>query len=348
MCIIAICETEKPTNEMLEKFNSSNGDGFGVGWFEKDNLAYYKKGMNLNEVKEFVAVLKLPFIIHARLASCGGKSLLLTHPYEITEQSELKFNGSSERLLFQNGHLSIKDVEIYLYCAGIDVLSTDLMTDTRAISMILSKNNTMILSKNNNESFLLKLSGRWAIMDGKTKTIRMWGDWDKKDTYPGIQFSNMIWDTKKITHTPYTNKTHYPKKKKTHFPSNEVIDPHGLLTPAEMVQLTKPERKELRAKRRLEKGLPEPTTHPNAHNKNDEVSTSDIKTYLELEPSSKFNNNNTRRILGFPPVEEPKKLFSFQPNIRPYLPPGCPSLGLPQRKLIGFNRETEDADQYCG
>lgn len=330
MCVIAICEKEKPTWQMLQQFNAANGDGFGIAWF-KDDLAQYKKGMFLNEIFNFIQLLPLPFVVHARKASYGGKDLLLNHPFEITLESDLKLQGNSEKLLMHNG--SLKDWEIYLSCAGIEKLLGETISDTKAVAKILAKNG--------NEEFLTKLDGYWVVMDGKTQKIKLFGNFKDDTEFPGMKFSNLLWKHHKVKYE-YGNSssTTSIKVKKSYTNKNEVVDPHNILTPEEMVSLDKPARRALRNKRRKEKNIPEPEFHPNAHVPDDKKRLVRIELPVSLKIEIENNHNyseNTKRILR-PNVFIPlgtcfKKLFPFQPDIGP--------------RLL-TDRVTNDQEHYCG
>jgi predicted glutamine amidotransferase len=332
MCVILICKTAKPEADVLARCSLANPDGCGIAWF-KDNSTYYKKGMSLVELNNFISVLELPFVIHFRAASCGGKDMFLTHPFPITLESELALQGNASKLLFHNGH--VKDYELLLSCCDIETQSNELMSDTRAIAKILAKNN--------NTNFLSKLNGKWVVMDSENNNIITYGNFEKEYNNLGIEFSNTGWKTQKLE-SEKKQVSYYSYRatriKKSSTDKSACKDPHKLLTDEEMVTLDKPARRALREQRRKERGLPEPTTHPNAH------LSGNVTPYIISPEPPKNCDNNTRKILGLPPIESEEKkseekLFPWQPDLksRPYLPPGCPSLGLPpDRKLIGYNR----------
>lgn len=189
MCVILICKRNKPTVEILRKCHNRNDDGAGVAWFsqtgEKDGkptyIANYKKGFtHADQVNDFIQKLPLPFIVHFRWASIGGKSLSLTHPFEITENSELKFENTAEKLLFQNG--TIHNWDMYLAAAGLDT-PTGFVSDSRALAMILAKHG--------NGKFLTKFpDSRFVMLNASDKKFYIYGKFDEEN---GIQYSNMSW-----------------------------------------------------------------------------------------------------------------------------------------------------------
>lgn len=181
MCVVLICESEKPSLEILTQCRNANSHGIGITWLNENNKAEYKKGIELDELYELTLKLSLPFVLHFRLASCGGKPELLCHPFEITRESELKLQGECDKTLVHNGH--IQEYERLLAAAGIYIEKNENnpMSDSRAIAMIAA---------NNNEKFLHYLTGNFVIIDSLEKKIRMFGSFTEEN---GIHFSNMIW-----------------------------------------------------------------------------------------------------------------------------------------------------------
>ena len=116
MCVILLCKEKKPTDAVLEKCQTANSDGIGMAWLNKESRkATWEKNLSLYELKELVKKIELPFIIHFRNASKGGKSALLSHPLVISENSPLSFKGEADKLLFHNG--TIHDWEVILAAA---------------------------------------------------------------------------------------------------------------------------------------------------------------------------------------------------------------------------------------
>ena len=180
MCVILACKNKKPSLEILRKCHNKNGDGAGVAWFNVENKAQYRKGLiDADEVHKFVQHLELPFVIHFRAASIGGKSLLLTHPFEISKESPLKLEGATDKLLFHNGHVS--DWDMYLAAANIDRVPNDTMSDTRAMAMIVANDNT---------KFLQRAKGHYVVLDSKDQNFYLFGRFDDED---GIAYSNLFW-----------------------------------------------------------------------------------------------------------------------------------------------------------
>lgn len=193
MCLIAICIQKKPSREIIHKGWDSNSHGAGIAWVNKDRKAQYVKGLtSADEVYKYVEKLSLPFVIHFRLASAGGKDPLLTHPFEISKGSPLALAGEANKVLIHNGHES--DWKKCLAASGVDVdaIKTPL-SDTRAIAMIIARHK--------NSDFLKIASGKFVTVgydDAEDKNkIRYWGDFDEED---GILYSNTHWKWRSIVY----------------------------------------------------------------------------------------------------------------------------------------------------
>lgn len=194
MCVILLAESQRPSLEILTKCNNANSHGIGIAWINKNEKVQYKKGIELNELYNLIQDLSFPFSVHFRLASSGGKSELLCHPFEITRESELKLNGECDKVLMHNGH--IYNWKEYLAATGIYISDDkELMSDSRAIAMIAF----------NNEKFLSILNGCFVIIDSLGKKFRMFGDFKEEE---GIHYSNMFWKFERM-HSHIFNHEYY-------------------------------------------------------------------------------------------------------------------------------------------
>lgn len=179
-----VAEHKKPTLEILQKCEDKNPHGGGMAFFIKGKKhPQYIKSLTAKEIFERIQTIELPFAIHFRYASVGGRSPFLTHPFEISAKSELKIRGNAPKLLMHNGHIS--DWEVYLDASNPgDYPDKYLMSDTRAIAMII---------RDNNEKFLKRLNGYYVVIDGTGKDeyrFKLFGSFIEED---GILYSNMQW-----------------------------------------------------------------------------------------------------------------------------------------------------------
>lgn len=194
MCLLAVF-LKRPDLQTIQKIGQVNRDGFGLGFYNKDKKCEYYKGIKtVEEIWELTKDIPIPFVFHARLASQGGKDLLLTHPFEITEQSELKLSGECDKLLFHNGHSNLFDN--YALAADVDIKEVGPMSDTRAFAMICSKH------RDNGYKFLKSLNNKFVIMDAKAGKFQLVGEFIH-DEEAGAYYSNTFWKYRNTTGCTY-------------------------------------------------------------------------------------------------------------------------------------------------
>jgi hypothetical protein len=99
----------RPTEEMVERAWDANKDGAGIAWREgagdRTEVVWRKGVMDVKDIKPLVASVPLPFVVHFRVASCGGVNPKLTHPFLVSEKAPLLLEGRTKgAVLFHNGH----------------------------------------------------------------------------------------------------------------------------------------------------------------------------------------------------------------------------------------------------
>jgi hypothetical protein len=110
MCVIMIAGKERPTVEMVERGWNHNKDGAGIAWRERNDrgeveVVFQKGVMELPEIQELCKNVPLPYVVHFRVASCGGVSPELTHPFIVSKDVRLELVGRTKGgVLFHNGH----------------------------------------------------------------------------------------------------------------------------------------------------------------------------------------------------------------------------------------------------
>lgn len=190
MCLIIAARTKKPSLEILKKAEMANGDGAGVAWINDKKKAQWKKGLDADEVFKLIENLPLPFVVHFRLGSRGlKKDLLLTHPFVIAPNSPLSLEGEADKLFIHNGTIYDTDWKWALWGAGLNV-PDDLMSDSRALAMILSQHR--------NHDFLKKIKGNFIYVDSTKEKFPfvILGDTFKYED--GMYFSNFEWKYKHV------------------------------------------------------------------------------------------------------------------------------------------------------
>src|SRR5713101_4218514 len=93
MCVLVVADKRRPTDEEMEKMFFTNPDGAGIAWREKTSpklefpdVVKWEKGLTLDEIRELSKEAPLPHVLHFRIASCGGKTKEMTHPFPIERE----------------------------------------------------------------------------------------------------------------------------------------------------------------------------------------------------------------------------------------------------------------------
>lgn len=183
MCVIFVADTERPTADELKQAQESNPDGIGVAWRDtRKGYVRWLKGLKLKQAQEMAQTLPLPYAIHFRYATIGGKSEQLTHPFPIEYKVRLDLMGSTDRgLIMHNGTWIMWDRNM-----PEKVLKKGLWSDSRAIAWLLAR-------AEGDEAFqellVEHIPGKFAHItaDG----IEIYGGFDT--VRPGLTASNLYW-----------------------------------------------------------------------------------------------------------------------------------------------------------
>jgi hypothetical protein len=104
MCVILVSPNGQRFDvDELEAAQLINSDGVGVAWRTDDGLISYRKFAEFN--KDLWRQPKGTCIIHFRLATAGGPSVDMAHPFPITRSAGVRRWGKAKRVLFHNGHI---------------------------------------------------------------------------------------------------------------------------------------------------------------------------------------------------------------------------------------------------
>jgi hypothetical protein len=178
MCIIAICEKRKLTDEEFSACWESNGHGMGYAYWDGEKVISAKGFMEQNEAKAAYNVLPVPHVVHFRIASSGGICPELTHPFLCTANSKLfkKYSGT-DLVLFHNGTLTDWHSLLMNSIFQTKVIPSGAMSDSRAMAMAVSVLGPRLLQ--------MYSSQKWVVVskDGAEKV----GPWVESDT---VFFSN--------------------------------------------------------------------------------------------------------------------------------------------------------------
>jgi len=188
MCLALIAETARPDAQEIIDAAATNRDGIGVAYREPENrLITWKKGLSVEEAQELATSLPLPFILHFRLATHGGMSPLLCHPFPVSRNVGVTLQGQAKELLFHNGVWN-EHTKFQRRAALRGPVS-----DTRIMAYVLWKE-AQNVNQESVADFLAQQAGKLALFtaDG----IRTYGEWTKgqattPDTTEGCLYSNL-------------------------------------------------------------------------------------------------------------------------------------------------------------
>lgn len=182
MCVILVCDKKKPTKAALLAAQSANPHGMGIAWIDK-GVVRWEKGIEFNQLTETVEKIKLPFVIHFRIATVGAVGASLCHPFPISA-SALGTSGASKRpVLFHNGHWGEWQDALLrsLTASGHDKLPEGDLSDSRAMAILAHRHGVKILN-------LVPKSQRIAVVS-KTKVEWFGTGWTR---VAGMMVSNEI------------------------------------------------------------------------------------------------------------------------------------------------------------
>jgi hypothetical protein len=179
MCVILTAETARLTATMIDRAIASNPDGNGLAWIQNSRVEF-QKFLTKKDVKKLIASIPMPYVFHARIATCGGVRPSLCHPFPIGNGGDaLRLSGRSKNgVLFHNGHWS----EWKRYMA---VKDTSTWSDSRLMAEIASEYGLDELMN------VVSTSQRLAILrvDGLTRRGSGWSEYR-----PGVWASNRVFD----------------------------------------------------------------------------------------------------------------------------------------------------------
>jgi len=134
MCQILHCETARPSRKQVRRVIDANPDGTGVAWIH-GGVAQWRKGLADDQALDLSQSVPLPFALHARVATSGGTSSRLTHPFPVSRKSGLSLAGSAPSVLMHNGIWSTWDADDLVDRANL----RGPVSDTRLMAYLLSR-----------------------------------------------------------------------------------------------------------------------------------------------------------------------------------------------------------------
>lgn len=182
MCVIFVGGLVRPTIEMVEKGFEANDAGAGIAWKELNEegvqVVRWEKGLNLEDIQEYVRTVPLPFTVHFRIPSCGGKTQGLCHPFPVTPEAGLELSGetSTYPVIFHNGHWpSWKTMSIEACVRGNVKLPDGDWSDTRVMAWIASRYGASFLKMIDEKVVIMRPNEEIEILGvGWTKVNEVW------------------------------------------------------------------------------------------------------------------------------------------------------------------------------
>lgn len=200
MCvIIASPKGVKIPEDILRESACSNRDGAGIAWIKDGKVHWIKGLMKIDDVLKAYQSITGPHAIHFRLATHGGNTPLLTHPFPITDQVRLDLKGSGFKLLMHNGVYSDwqDDLKASILSSG-KACPEGPWSDTRGVAFIAKQHGDAILN--------LMGTSRYLVLSGdKAHAMSFFGDWhDYKDFIFSNKNSNIAFPIASYSPRTYT------------------------------------------------------------------------------------------------------------------------------------------------
>lgn len=188
MCVICYIpkEVELPRKERIRAMWDSNPDGAGLFWIENGKVHISKGYFNFETFYKDILIVKdynYELAIHMRIATAGGISQRMCHPFPISNKASDMFNldGVYDSAIMHNGVIHINNRKEYSDTAEFVVtnLYSRYLTDRRFYNH-LSEKATRKLEES--------ISGSRMIFFGGDGSIKMIGNWTEKN---GCYYSNL-------------------------------------------------------------------------------------------------------------------------------------------------------------
>jgi hypothetical protein len=193
MCVAILCPKEFPDYLDMKACEDANKDGGGVAWYVGKDRVRWKKGITADEIFDMIAAgeVTTPAMIHFRIATVGGTSKELCHPFPINKSASLALEGEAPGALVHNGHWSFwGDKVLQSVLLNHGKLEDGPWSDSRAMAWLVKRYGVKMLD-------MLSGSQKVAVMEPDGR-ILMWGSWttEKQSSGNPIYYSNMWWKNK--------------------------------------------------------------------------------------------------------------------------------------------------------
>ena len=184
MCVIVVVGDKEIKFSDFKNCWTSNSDGFGLA-YQDGGMTYVEKGkMTLESAWDcYNRSPKTGVVLHFRIATEGGVSRELTHPFLLSKSGSNPLRcRTNSPVLFHNGIISGWETMLAVANSYTGKTQKGPMSDSRALAVTLSavkdKNTGKILGKNTSSKFVLltqreiKLFGNFVEHDGSMYSNR--------------------------------------------------------------------------------------------------------------------------------------------------------------------------------
>jgi predicted glutamine amidotransferase len=192
MCIaLATIGKNKPSLDILHACEEANPHGGGIAW-RKGKRIHWKKGINADEIHKIVQRESGPFLIHFRIATVGGVSPELCHPFPVGGKASLAVEGSASAVVAHNGtwHNWKRTIEGAAHALKAD-LPVGVISDSRAMAWLVAHVGVTAFNSDDCSRFAhftaargIKLFGHWHKMSGFYASNLNWRSRLERDERP--------------------------------------------------------------------------------------------------------------------------------------------------------------------
>lgn len=139
MCVILVCDTTRPSPDMVMKAWKQNDHGGGIAW-RQGGYVHWEKNLTEAQMQKACAEMPFPFVAHFRIASQGGRGKSLCHPFEVGKAANSALSGKTKgTVLFHNGTWTGWRTSMLDACIRANVkVPTGEWSDTRAMALMAS------------------------------------------------------------------------------------------------------------------------------------------------------------------------------------------------------------------
>jgi hypothetical protein len=178
MCLIIVAEKKRPSEELLRAGALTNPHGAGIAWREKGSIKW-EKGLGIEEAIKLIKHTPVPHVIHFRLASAGGASSRLAHPFPVSSHPDSRLKGIAEKVFFHNGHINGWELLAVQSAIASKWRIPRRLSDSVLLARLVALHGDGILQ-------LYSASNRFVLFD--SRRISLFGSWHDHE---GVRVSNL-------------------------------------------------------------------------------------------------------------------------------------------------------------